>query len=160
MMKPTTEFIIKQYQDSLFSLAFSICKNAADADDVVQDTFIKYHTKDIDFETSEHVKAWLIRVCVNRSKDVVTSFWRRNKESLEDYMSSLEFEEPSDRELFQAVISLPEKYRVVIHLYYYEEYSTKEISDILKTSEGTIKSRLSRGRMLLKKQLEEEWEDE
>ena len=159
-MKPTTELIIKQYQDSLFSLAFSICKNAADADDVVQDTFIKYHTKDIDFETPEHVKAWLIRVCVNRSKDVVTSFWRRNKESLEDYMSSLEFEEPGDSELFQAVIGLPEKYRVVIHLYYYEEYSTKEIADILKSSEGTIKSRLSRGRMLLKKQLEEEWEDE
>lgn len=84
MMKPTTELIIKQYQDSLFSWAFSICKNAADADDVVQDTFIKYHTKDIDFETPEHVKALLIRVCVNRSKDVVTSFWRRNKESLED----------------------------------------------------------------------------
>jgi len=159
-MKPTTELIIKQYQDSLFSLAFSICKNAADADDVVQDTFIKYHTKDIDFETPEHVKAWLIRVCVNRSKDVVTSFWRRNKESLEDYMSSLEFEEPGDSELFQAVIGLPEKYRVVIHLYYYEEYSTKEIADVLKSSEGTIKSRLSRGRMLLKKQLEEEWEDE
>ncbi len=159
-MKPTTELIIKQYQDSLFSLAFSICKNAADADDVVQDTFIKYHTKDIDFETLEHVKAWLIRVCVNRSKDVVTSFWRRNKESLEDYMSSLEFEEPGDSELFQAVIGLPEKYRVVIHLYYYEEYSTKEIADILKSSEGTIKSRLSRGRMLLKKQLQEEWEDE
>ena len=159
-MKPTTELIIKQYQDSLFSLAFSICKNAADADDVVQDTFIKYHTKDIDFETPEHVKAWLIRVCVNRSKDVVTSFWRRNKESLEDYMSSLEFEEPGDSELFQAVIGLPEKYRVVIHLYYYEEYSTKEIADILKSSEGTIKSRLSRGRMFLKKQLQEEWEDE
>ncbi|MBP5595509.1 MAG: hypothetical protein J6Y02_09005 [Pseudobutyrivibrio sp.] len=92
-MKPTTELVIRQYQNSLFTLAFSICKNVADAEDVVQDTFIKYHTKNLDFDNSEHVKAWLIRVCMNRSKDVVTSFCRRNKECLEDYIATLEFEQ-------------------------------------------------------------------
>ena len=75
-------------------------------------------------------------------------------------MDELEFEEPADGSLFEAVMRLPEKYRTVIHLFYYEDYSVREIADLLKHGEGTVKSQLSRGRALLKSQLAEDWNDD
>ncbi len=80
--------------------------------------------------------------------------------SLEDYVETLTFETPESRELFEEVMKLPEKYRVVIHLFYYEDYSVKEIAKILRTTESSVKVRLSRGRAKLKDSLKEEWEDE
>jgi RNA polymerase sigma-70 factor (ECF subfamily) len=80
--------------------------------------------------------------------------------SLEDYVETLTFETPESRELFEEVMKLPEKYRVVIHLFYYEDYSVKEIAKILRTTESSVKVRLSRGRAKLKDALKEEWEDE
>lgn len=80
--------------------------------------------------------------------------------SLEDYMETLAFETPASEELFETVMHLPEKYRIVIHLFYYEDYTVHEIADILKLSEGNVKVRLSRGRSLLKEKLQEEWEDD
>ena len=80
--------------------------------------------------------------------------------SLEDYMEILVFETPASEELFETVMKLPEKYRIIIHLFYYEEYTTQEIADILKISLSNVKVRLSRGRMLLKEVLQEEWEDD
>ena len=78
--------------------------------------------------------------------------------SLEDYMETLEFETPESEELFETVMQLPEKYRIVIHLFYYEEYTVHEIAGILKLSESNVKVRLSRGRSLLKEKLQEEWD--
>ncbi|MPN44702.1 hypothetical protein SDC9_192267 [bioreactor metagenome] len=75
-------------------------------------------------------------------------------------METLVFEEPEDGRLIEAVMKLPEKYRIAIHLYYYEEYSVREIADILKSRESTVKSQLSRGRMLLREMLKEEWDNE
>ena len=149
-----------KFADHIFSAAFSVCQNRADADDVVQDTFIKYCAGTKDFSDEGHVKAWLLRVAINRAKDIRSSFWRKNRVAWEEYLSSLSFEEPEDRHLFEAVMGLPQKYRTVIHLYYYEEYSIKEIAKILNCREGTVKSQLSRGRALLKKELMEEWNDE
>ena len=80
--------------------------------------------------------------------------------SLEEYMETLTFETPESEELFETVMRLPEKYRIVIHLFYYEDYSVHEIADILKISESNVKVRLSRGRALLKAKLQEEWEDD
>ena len=80
--------------------------------------------------------------------------------SLEDYMETLVFETPVAEELFETVMKLPEKYRIIIHLFYYEDYTTQEIADILKISLSNVKVRLSRGRMLLKEVLQEEWEDD
>ena len=159
-MKLTVEEAYGKYADRVFSAAFSICRNQADADDAVQDTFIKYSTSDHDFCNEEHIKAWLLRVAINRAKDIRASFWKRNRVSWEEYMEGLVFEEPEDSHLFEAVMKLPEKYRVVIHLYYYEEYSIREIAEILHSRDGTIKSRLSRGRTLLKTMLMEEWNDD
>ena len=159
-MRMETEVLMDRYKDNLFAAAFNVCKNAADADDVVQDTFVQYHTQNRQFESEQHIKAWLIRVAINRSINVTRSLWRRSSLPLEDYMESLPFEAPEDSTLFAQVMALPEKYRVVIHLFYYEDYPVKDIAGILKVSENNVKVRLSRGRALLKKALKEEWSDD
>ena len=76
-MKTETSVVMEKYKDSVFSAAFSICANAADAEDVVQDTFIRYHTTDTPFADEQHIRAWLLRVAINKAKNVTMSFWRR-----------------------------------------------------------------------------------
>ena len=157
-MRQSMQELFEKYQDNLYIIAFNVCKNAEDAKDVVQDTFIQYYSAKKEFDNEQHIRAWLIRVAINKAKNVNGTFWRKNKISLEDYMESLVFETPESEELFETVMHLPEKYRIVIHLFYYEEYSVHEIADILKLSESNVKVRLSRGRSLLKEKLQEEWE--
>ena len=159
-MRIQTEVLIGKYKDHLFAVAFNVCKNAADADDVVQETFIQYHTGDKQFESEQHIKAWLIRTAINRAINVTRSFWRRQSLPLEDYTQTLVFETPEAGALFEVVMGLPEKYRVALHLFYYEDYSVREISKILKVTEGNVKVRLNRGRKLLKEALKEEWSDD
>ena len=154
-MRLSVDEAFRRYGDRLFSAAFSICRNREDADDTVQDTFLKYYTQNEEYIDESHLKAWLIRVAINRAKDLSGAFWRRNRVSWEEYMDELEFQEPEDRSLFEAVMRLPGKYRIVIHLFYYEEYSIDEISATLHRSQGTVKSQLSRGRKLLKTMLTE-----
>ena len=150
----------QRYGDRLFAAAFSVCRNKMDADDAVQDALIKYHTLGLEYTDEAHVRAWLLRVAINRAKDISSSFWRKNTVSWEEYMDELAFEAPEDSRLFEAVMRLPQTYRVVIHLFYYEEYSVREIAEILRRREGTVKSQLSRGRILLKNMLMEEWNDD
>ena len=157
-MKIKTEVIMERYKDNLYSVAFNICRNAADADDVVQDTLLEYHTTEKQFDSKQHIRAWLIRVAVNKAKNVSMSFFRRAGVPLEDYIDTLVFETPEAKDLLEEVLKLPEKYRIVIHLFYYEDYSVKEIAEILRTSESNVKVRLSRGRKILKKSLQEAWE--
>lgn len=159
-MKLAADKTYEQYADRVFAAAFSVCRNQADADDVVQDTFLKYYAQDREFESEEHIRAWLLRAAINRAKDISASFWRRNKVTWEDYMDELVFEELSDNRLFEAVMGLPDRYRIVIHLFYYEDYSVTEIAGLLRCREGTVKSRLSRGRKLLKNMLMEDWNDD
>lgn len=157
-MRRSVDEAFQKYGDRIFSAAFSICRCREDADDVVQDTFLKYYLQNRDYIDDAHLKAWLLRVAVNRAKDISHTFWRRNRVSWEEYMDELEFVQPEDRSLFQAVMKLPERYRTVIHLFYYEEYSVQEIASILGRSQGTVKSQLSRGRQLLKIMLTEDLE--
>lgn len=159
-MRQAVEELIECYQNNLFTVAFHICQNAEDAEDVVQETFIQYHTMKKQFDNEQHIRAWLIRVAINKAKNVNHTFWRRHKIPLEDYMETLTFETQEAEELFEAVMNLPEKYRIVIHLFYYEDYSIREIAEILRLSESNVKVRLSRGRTLLKQALKEEWEDD
>lgn len=159
-MRLTVDEVFRKYGNRVFSAAFSVCRNQADADDIVQNTFLKYYSLDLDYESESHIKAWLIRVAINQAKDITRSFWQKNKTSWEEYMNELAFEEPEDSRLFEAVMRLPGKYRIVIHLFYYEDYSIAEIAEILKCREGTVKSQLSRGRKLLKTMLMEEWNDD
>ena len=157
-MRIDTQAVMEKYKDNLFSAAFNICQNAADADDVVQDTLIQYHTADTQFENEQHIRAWLIRVAINKAKNVNRSFWRRVSVPLEDYVETLIFETPEAKDLFREVMKLPEKYRIVIHLFYYEDYPVKKIAEILHTSENNVKVRLMRGRKMLRTVLKEAWD--
>ena len=159
-MRLSADEAYRRFGDRVFAAAFSVCRCREDADDVVQDVFVRYLSRGQEYEDETHVKAWLIRVAINRARDLTASFWRKNRTAWEEYMGELVFEEPADSRLFEAVMRLPDKYRVPIHLFYYEEYSILEIAGILKTREGTVKSQLSRGRALLKQAIKEEWNDD
>ncbi len=159
-MRQSVQELFEKYQNNLYIIAFQICKNTEDAKDVVQDTFLQYYSLKKEFDNEQHIRAWLIRVAINKAKNINCAFWRRNKMSLEDYIETLVFETPESEELFETVMNLPEKYRIVIHLFYYEDYTIHEIAEILKLSESNVKVRLSRGRSLLKEKLQEEWEDD
>ncbi|MCD7744802.1 MAG: RNA polymerase sigma factor [Lachnospiraceae bacterium] len=159
-MKIPTEVLLERYKDNVFAAAFHICKNAADADDVVQDTFLQYYLSEKCFEDEQRIRSWLLRVAINRAKDINRSFWRRNRVSLDEYTETLQFKSDDSENLFAQVMKLPEKQRIVIHLYYYEDYSVREIAEILNLSESNIKIRLMRGRKLLREALKEEWDDD
>ena len=159
-MRIPVQELVEVYKDNIYAAAFSICKNAADAEDVVQDTFLQYYLSKKQFDDEKHVRYWILRVAINKAKNIQLSFRRKNETTLEEYIETLTFETPESRDLFAEVMKLPEKYRVVIHLFYYEDYSVKEIAKILRTTESSVKVRLSRGRAKLKDSLKEGWEDE
>ena len=127
------------------------------AEDIFQEVFMKYSEKMPKFENEEHKKAWLIRVTINLSKNFVNQAWNRKVVNLDE---NLRFETAEESDVFSIVCELPEKYRTVIYLFYYEGYKVKEIAKILKTREGTVKTWLSRSREALKEKLEGGFEDE
>ena len=159
-MKLSAEDAFRLYGDRVFSAAFSVTGNQADADDAVQDTYLRYCSYDKEFADEDHIRAWLLRVAINKARDQKRSFWEKHRVSWEDYMETLAFEAPEDKSLFEAVMSLPAKYRTAIHLFYYEDYSVAQIAEILHSREGTVKSQLNRGRQLLKTKLMEAWNDD
>ena len=154
------EPVYEKYKDNIFAIGFNYFKNSIEADDVVQETFFKLARSGKDFENEEHLRNWLIRVAVNECKRVSLSSWVRKKVSLEEYTGQIDFETKEESLVFTAVMSLPKKYRQVIHLYYYEDCSTAEIADILGISRTAVTTRLLRGREKLKKDLLEVWKDE
>lgn len=149
-MRLSARELAEKYKDSVFRAAFSVSRNPDDAENVAQETSLSYMESTRQFENEEHIKAWLLRTAINKSKNVMRSFWHRNRTSLEDYMAGLTFHEPQDQELVEAVLSLPKSCRIVMYLYYYEEYSVKEVAGLLGLSEEAVKSRLFRGRKMLK----------
>lgn len=159
-MKLPLEVLIEAYRNNLYAVAFNICKNTQDAEDVVQDTFLQYWTQKKEFETEQHIRAWLLRVAINKAKNKNNTFFRKKSLPLEDYMQTLVFASEESSALFEAVMELPVKYRIVVHLFYYEDYSVNEIADILKITPGNVKTRLSRGRMFLRNVLKEAWADD
>ena len=159
-MRLETQALAESYRDRLFAAAFQVCGNAADAEDAAQEALLRYHTSEKQFESEQYIRAWLLRVAINCAKNLTRSFFRRNTVPLEEYMETLEFDSGQSREIFREVMNLPEKYRLVIHLYYYEDYSVAEIGRILGLTESNVKVRLSRGRKLLKEALQEVWDDE
>ena len=146
--------IVAKYADMVFRIAFTHTKSQPNADDIFQDVFLKLCKSKVTFETDEHIKAWLIKVTVNSSRKLFTSAWNKNTTPLlHDF--DLPFEEKThDTEIIEAVKSLPLKYRTVIHLFYFEDMAIRDISKALGIKETTIKSQLSRARILLKTKLE------
>ena len=159
-MRQPVQKLIEQYQNNLYAAAFNICQNQMDAEDVVQETFVQYYATKKEFENEHHIRAWLLRIAINKAKNCCRTFWKKNKCTLEDYMETLPFPDSQSRSLFEEVMKLPDKYRIVIHLFYYEDYTVREIAEILKLSESNVKVRLSRGRTLLRETLKEEWEND
>ena len=143
------------YMDTIFRLAFNCLKSKTDADDVTQTVLLRLYETGKTFENEDHLKYWLIRVTLNECKKYWRSPWRRT-EDFQDYANSLTVEEPRHSELFDAVMALDQKYRVVIFLYYYEGYTLKEIARLLKLPQGTVGTRLKRAKERLKKILSEE----
>lgn len=163
------EKIVTKYMDTVYRIAISHTKDAQDADDVVQQTFVKLLTKHVNFTDEEHLKRWLIRVCINECNSLFSSFWRKNVNLFDNNLQGENVEtksyEPSftmqeDSDLYEAVKMLPAKCRIVVYLFYYEGYSTKEIADIIKVREATVRTRLVRARKLLKEVLKEAWDYE
>lgn len=142
------------YSDTIFGISISMLKNRSEAEDAVQETFIRYYQSDKQFDSDAHKKAWLITVCVNYCKNIL-SFWNRHRhESLEDWHEYSE--DMNNSEIFDALMKLPEKHRIVMILHYVQEYSVRETAGILNISESAVKMRLQKGRMLLKEQYGEE----
>lgn len=160
MFHPPVQALVERYKNNLYAAAFSVCRRPQDAEDAAQETFIEYWSRNKDFESPAHLRAWLLRVAINKAKNKTNSFFRKNTLPLEEYTQTLTFETQEASELFEAVMALPENYRVPIHLFYYEDYSVAEIADILHLTEGSVKTRLSRGRKMLKHTLQEAWDDD
>lgn len=147
----SSEDLVHKYIDMVYRLALSQTKSLDFAEDITQDVFLKFLQSDKVFESEEHVKAWLIRVTINCSKKLFLSSWfKKTVPITEDLAEKLSFHTPEQSDAYFAVNALPQKYRTVIYLYYYEEMSIKELCALLNASEGTIKSRLHRAREMLK----------
>lgn len=148
------EAIFRQHADMIYRVALHNLKNSADAEDILQEVCLVLMTKSPP-ENEEHLKRWLVRVTVNKCRDLSRSFWRRKRESIDDY-EHLEADKP--RSIIEEIGELPEKYRNIIYLYYYEEYTVSEIAQILGMNINTVKSGLQRARKQLRELLTEEGE--
>lgn len=155
MEKFHMEEIYQKYSDTVFRTAFACVKHVAEAEDITSEVFIKYFTCGKKFDDENHEKAWLIRVTINRCKDLFKSFSFKNRVSIDEYNNYCETDDESY--VLEAVLNLPKKYRVAIHLFYFEGYSTEEIGKITKTNSQTIRTRLSRARKMLEKSLGKEF---
>lgn len=142
------ENIIDTYGNVLFRLCLIMLGNAYDAEDAVQETLIKYLQKAPDFKDKEHEKAWLIKVAANKCKDMLRF---RTRHMMVDIESIKEFtKDDSDSGILEALMILPEKFRIVLVLYYVEQYKTEEIAEMIGKSVSAVKMRLQKGRRLLK----------
>lgn len=150
MSDVSSEVLIRKNMDTVYRLALSQTGNVSLAEDVVQEVFLKFIQSNTDFKSDEHVKAWLIRVTVNCAKSAFRSSWFKKTVPLNDEIS---FDTPEKSEVYFAVQTLPSKYRTAIHLYYYEDMSVREISECTGEKESTVKSRLKRGRDILREKL-------
>ncbi len=142
--------IVNQYYDDIKRVAFAGCRDMYDAEDVAQITFLKLLRHDEDFEDDDHLKKWLIRVAVNECKSLWRSPWKSKVDFYIPERSSGTGRNSEQTLVMEAVLTLKAKYREIVHLFYYEEYSAKEIGELLGMSEGTVFKRLQRAREQIK----------
>lgn len=153
----TAEFRIfyEEQVGRVYRLALVLMGNISDAEDVTQTVFLKAWEKKPNFKNSEHETAWILTTTKNQCKDLQKSFYRKYRANLEDAKEpQIMLETKVDNEVWQALCSLSEKYRIVLYLYYYEGYSIKELSMILKRRESTLQTQLATGRKKMKALLE------
>ena len=149
------ETIINKYSDLLYRLCVLMLKNESDAEDVVQETMIKYYRKAPPFENAEHEKAWLIRVAANKCRDM-PRFRSRHPQIDDEYLSKISCDS-SDSGILEALTAVPETYRLVLTLYYIEDCRIEDIAKIIHRTSSAVKMRLQKGRKLLEKIYREEY---
>lgn len=158
-MKKLAEDIMQEYGNMIFRLAYASMRNRADAQDVLQDVLVSFIKNNPDFDNENHVKAWLIKTTANRCKNMHLSAWFRLKSDVEGF--DIVYEDKTSREdILTAINQLSANERLLIHLFYYEEYTSAEIAELLHKNENTIRSQLARARKKLKTDLEEKLTDE
>ena len=144
---------IERYADTVRRLCMIHLKNYADTEDIFQTVFLKYVLSSVSFESEEHERAWFIRVTINACKDLLRNFFRSHTVSMEAVVEQTAALPPDHREVLDAVLALPVKYRDVIYLHYYEEYTAPEIAKILGKNVNTVYTLLNRSRKLLNEKL-------
>lgn len=149
----SNEAVVKKYADMVYRLALVRTGNSWDADEVFQEVFLRYFRKKPVFTDENHRKAWLLKVTVNCSKKLQLSLWQKRFVRLDE---SIPFTEKEDINLFTYICRLPQKYRDVIHLFYYEDMSCDEIAQLLGRKPSTVRTQLTRARAILKEILQEE----
>ena len=149
--------IIEEYADMVYRIALTRCKSIENAEDIFQDVFMKFSEKNPKFKNKEHEKAWFIRVTINLSKNIKSSAWNKKVVRLDE---NIEFNTEEENEIYSIVCNLPQNYRTVIYLLYYEWYKVDEISKLMGKPEGTIKTWLFRAREILKEKIEGGFENE
>ena len=142
-----------QYADTVRRICLVHLKNYADTEDIFQTVFLKYALSSLRFSSPEHETAWLIRVTVNACKDLLKSFFRSRTVPLEELLEQSAPLPPDHREVLEAVLALPERYRDVVYLHYYEEYTAPEIARVLGKNVNTVYTLLSRAKQMLREQL-------
>jgi len=142
--------VVRTYQAGILRLAYAYVRHTQDAEDIAQDVFVSFFRAAPSFDSAEHEKAYLLRMTINRCKNHFKSAWFKKRGIMPDLAG---FAAPEASPLLSHVLSLDEKYRIPIHLHYYEGYSIKEIAGILGDKPATIGTRLARGRELLKMEI-------
>ena len=141
--------VINEYSKMIFRLAFVHMKNKYDAEDITQEVFLRYISKSRVFKSEEHRRNWLIRVTINRCNSLWVAWFRKTEPLYED----IPFETKEHNDLFEYLSLLPHKYRSVVHLFYYEGFSTKQIAAMLNAKESTVRTWLTRARAILRQKL-------
>ena len=141
--------LVNLYADMILRISWQYLKQTCDAEDICQTVFLKYLSSSPVFDSMEHEKAWIIRTTINACKDHLKSAWFRRTAALDD-AAQIAAPEVPDTWLLDAMKELPEKYRISLYLYYYEEYSAREIADVMGVSESAVGQYLTRGRRKLR----------
>ncbi|WP_336789632.1 RNA polymerase sigma factor [Paenibacillus sp. MMO-177] len=145
------EEIYKRNIEMIYRICFMYFKNRTDTEDAVQSIFLKLMKSNVSFKDFEHEKAWLIVTAKNHCKDQLKEWWRRRKVDLTSLPESV-WRDKNDYpgKVLEQLLALPEKYKIVLYLYYFEGYSVREISNMLNSKESTIQTQLAKGRKLMK----------
>lgn len=152
--------IVKQSSNRIYLIALSYLKNHDDAEDIMQEVFLKLWKTNKEFNSEEHLEKWLTITCINKCKDHFRIPFIKNSVALEDAKDLYTFDTIKNFDVFNAIMSLPQKERLVVHLFYFEDMSVEEISEATKVKPSAVKTRLHRARNNLKTILGDEWINE
>lgn len=148
--------VVDRWQNMIYRTALTMTRSHEDAEDILQEVFFKYFRLEPAFTSIEHEKAWFLRVTINECKNLLRSVWHSRRADVNLEHLSIPESTPKNSKVLETVLSLPQKYRIVTYLYYYEDYSVKEIAEITLQAPNTVAQQLVRSRKKLRKKLEQE----